>query len=135
MRSGGVGDAISRYERCDLTQATEAITNIRTVRAMSTEPEEEARVSKCYMAALRLGIRDAMLGAKQSAYTALKAGDAVVFDMRTLHAGTANLANPDEKIGDMPVVGPQARDADLKTVMSNSFGFGGTNASLIFQTI
>lgn len=50
-------------------------------------------------------------------------------------AGTANLANPDEKIGDMPVVGPQARDADLTTVMSNSFGFGGTNASLIFQTI
>jgi len=50
-------------------------------------------------------------------------------------AGTANLHNPDEKISDMPVVGPLARDADLNCVMSNSFGFGGTNASLIFQKV
>ena len=35
---------------------------------MSTEPEEEARVTKCYMAALRLGIRDAMLGALTTAF-------------------------------------------------------------------
>ncbi len=50
-------------------------------------------------------------------------------------AGTANLNNPDEKVGDMPLVGPQARDTGLTTVMSNSFGFGGTNASLIFQRV
>lgn len=50
-------------------------------------------------------------------------------------AGTANLHNPDEKISDMPVLGPLARDADLNCVMSNSFGFGGTNASLIFQKV
>lgn len=50
-------------------------------------------------------------------------------------AGTANLNNPDEKISDMPVVGPKAQDAELNTVMSNSFGFGGTNASLIFQKV
>ncbi len=50
-------------------------------------------------------------------------------------AGTANLNNPDEKVGDMPLVGPQARDTGLTTVMSNSFGFGGTNASLIFQKV
>ena len=48
-------------------------------------------------------------------------------------AGTANLHNPDEKISDMPVVGPLARDADLNCVMSNSFGFGGTNATLVMQ--
>ncbi len=50
-------------------------------------------------------------------------------------AGTANLSNPDEKVSDMPLVGPQARDTELTTVMSNSFGFGGTNASLIFQKV
>ncbi|UDL04271.1 beta-ketoacyl-ACP synthase I [Marinobacter sp. CA1] len=50
-------------------------------------------------------------------------------------AGTANLADPDEKIRDLPIVGPHSRDADLRTVMSNSFGFGGTNASLIFQRL
>lgn len=48
-------------------------------------------------------------------------------------SGTANLANRDAKIADMPIVGPDARDAHLNTVMSNSFGFGGTNASLVFR--
>jgi 3-oxoacyl-(acyl-carrier-protein) synthase len=28
-----------------------------------------------------------------------------------------------------------ARDAKLRTVMSNSFGFGGTNASLVFRAL
>ncbi|SFM75745.1 beta-ketoacyl-ACP synthase I [Marinobacter zhejiangensis] len=50
-------------------------------------------------------------------------------------AGTANLSDRDEKIADLPIVGPDARNVELKTVMSNSFGFGGTNASLIFQAI
>ncbi|MCG2582376.1 MAG: beta-ketoacyl-ACP synthase I, partial [Marinobacter sp.] len=50
-------------------------------------------------------------------------------------AGTANLNNPDEKVSNMPLVGPSAVEAELSTVMSNSFGFGGTNASLIFQKV
>lgn len=50
-------------------------------------------------------------------------------------AGTANLSSPDDKVSDMPLVGPNALDAELNTVMSNSFGFGGTNASLIFQKV
>ncbi|WP_297795712.1 beta-ketoacyl-ACP synthase I [uncultured Marinobacter sp.] len=50
-------------------------------------------------------------------------------------AGTANLNSPDEKISQMPLVGPSATEAELNTVMSNSFGFGGTNASLIFQKV
>lgn len=50
-------------------------------------------------------------------------------------AGTKNLTNLDETIAGMPVVGPDAKQADLNTVMSNSFGFGGTNASLVFQKV
>jgi len=50
-------------------------------------------------------------------------------------AGTANLSNPDADLAGMPIVGPAAQDASLSTVMSNSFGFGGTNASLVFQKI
>ena len=50
-------------------------------------------------------------------------------------AGTANLVNMDEKIRDIPLVGPEGREADLRTVMSNSFGFGGTNASLVFEKL
>jgi len=50
-------------------------------------------------------------------------------------AGTKNLLDADEKIRDLPIVGPEARDMSLDCVMSNSFGFGGTNASLIFEKI
>lgn len=38
------------------------------------------------------GRREEMLAKARSRFVALKAGDAVFFDMRTLHAGTANLA-------------------------------------------
>lgn len=50
-------------------------------------------------------------------------------------AGTANLNDIDEKIGNMPLIGPEAQKAELTTVMSNSFGFGGTNASLVFERL
>ncbi|HEA51347.1 hypothetical protein LCGC14_1026500 [marine sediment metagenome] len=50
-------------------------------------------------------------------------------------AGTANLTLVDEAIGNMPIVGPEGREATLNTVMSNSFGFGGTNASLVFERL
>lgn len=41
------------------------------------------------------GSREAALRSARSRHTLLKAGDAVVFDMRTLHAGTANFAAED----------------------------------------
>lgn len=50
-------------------------------------------------------------------------------------AGTANLQNRDEDMDDIPLVGPEGRDMALNTVMSNSFGFGGTNASLVFEKL
>ncbi|AOH35204.1 beta-ketoacyl-ACP synthase I [Luteimonas sp. JM171] len=46
-------------------------------------------------------------------------------------AGSANIETLDPKAEDFPVV-RESRDAELRTVMSNSFGFGGTNASLVF---
>ncbi len=50
-------------------------------------------------------------------------------------SGTANLKSTDAKIVGMPIVGPNAKAAHLETVMSNSFGFGGTNASLVFRKL
>ena len=50
-------------------------------------------------------------------------------------AGTKNLTNLDDTISGMPVVGPDSKAAPLNTVMSNSFGFGGTNASLVFGKV
>ena len=47
---------------------------------------------------------------------------------------TINLDNPDPAC-DLDYVANAARDASIKTVMSNSFGFGGTNASLVFRAL
>lgn len=47
-------------------------------------------------------------------------------------AGCANLESPDEAIDGLPLV-RVSRSAKLHNVMSNSFGFGGTNACLIFR--
>jgi 3-oxoacyl-[acyl-carrier-protein] synthase II len=45
---------------------------------------------------------------------------------------TINLDNPSVETP-IDLVPHQARKRDVNTVLSNSFGFGGTNASLIFR--
>ena len=46
---------------------------------------------------------------------------------------SANIENLDPALGEFPIVRKRIDNAGLKTVMSNSFGFGGTNAVLVFQ--
>ena len=47
-------------------------------------------------------------------------------------AGSANLEDPEPRLAGLPIV-RTAREARLATVMTNSLGFGGTNASLILR--
>ncbi|MDX9764454.1 MAG: beta-ketoacyl-ACP synthase I [Chiayiivirga sp.] len=49
-------------------------------------------------------------------------------------AGSANIDTLDEGARDMPIL-RETRDVRLNAVMSNSFGFGGTNASLVFAKV
>lgn len=48
-------------------------------------------------------------------------------------AKSAHIENLDPDFADMPIVLERKDDIDLNVVLSNSFGFGGTNASLVFQ--
>jgi len=49
-------------------------------------------------------------------------------------AGSANIETLDPRCEGLPIV-RDTRDAKLDTVMSNSFGFGGTNAALVFARV
>lgn len=46
---------------------------------------------------------------------------------------TLNLENPDEAAEGIDLVGPKARNLTMDHVISNGFGFGGVNASVIFK--
>lgn len=48
-------------------------------------------------------------------------------------AGSANITHLDPKAEGMPVLTKTQEKPDLNTVMSNNFGFGGTNASIVLR--
>src|SRR5256885_5960561 len=48
---------------------------------------------------------------------------------------SANIENLDPAFEDIPVVRERRDDVQLACVLSNSFGFGGTNASLVFKRL
>ena len=50
-------------------------------------------------------------------------------------AASANINNIDENIQDVPIVTELIEKKPINVVMSNSFGFGGTNATLLFSKI
>jgi 3-oxoacyl-[acyl-carrier-protein] synthase-1 len=56
----------------------------------------------------------------------------LMMDNRFITA-SANIETLDPAAEGFPIVRQRVDDADLKVVMSNSFGFGGTNATLVFR--
>jgi len=50
-------------------------------------------------------------------------------------AASANITEMDDEAKNFPIVTKVEKNVTLNSVMSNSFGFGGTNATLIFEKI
>ncbi len=62
-----------------------------------------------------------------------------IYGLKAMETGvlppTLNLHNPSETCQGMDLVPLEAKEKPVDTVLSNSFGFGGTNASLIFKKV
>jgi 3-oxoacyl-[acyl-carrier-protein] synthase-1 len=50
-------------------------------------------------------------------------------------SASAHIENMDEKAKNFPIVTKVEKEKELNSVMSNSFGFGGTNATLLFEKL
>ena len=50
-------------------------------------------------------------------------------------AASANVNEMDEEAKKFPIVTKVEKNVILNSVMSNSFGFGGTNATLVFEKV
>jgi len=66
-------------------------------------------------------------GVQEAIYSLLMMRDGFV-------APSINVFDLDPELPKLNIV-TEARDADLKAIMSNSFGFGGTNGSVIFNKV
>ena len=62
-----------------------------------------------------------------------EAGYALLMLENDFICASANIENLDPEVGNAPVVRELIENAGLNTIISNSFGFGGTNAVLAFQ--
>ena len=50
-------------------------------------------------------------------------------------AASANISDMDEEAKKFPIITEVQKNVELNAVLSNSFGFGGTNAALVFEKL
>jgi 3-oxoacyl-[acyl-carrier-protein] synthase-1 len=67
-------------------------------------------------------------GAQEAIYSLLMMNNGFICE-------SANIENLDPEFADMPIVRERKDNVTLGAVLSNSFGFGGTNASVVFKRL
>jgi len=134
------GEGAARCMRLALKDAGIAPTDVDYINAHGTSTEyndanETQAIKKVFG---EQAFKLAVSSTKSMTGHLLGAAGAVegVFSVLTLRHGiippTINYENPDPEC-DLDYVPNQARRADVRVVLSNSFGFGGTNACVIFR--
>ena len=76
---------------------------------------------------------NSMTGHMLGAAGAIEAIFSIETTMNDVVPPTINLENQDEEVGNLDYVPNKAREHKVEYALSNSFGFGGTNAVLIFK--
>lgn len=76
-----------------------------------------------------------LTGHSQGATGAHEAIYSLIMMNNNFIAASANVENLDPEAGDADIVSTRIDDAEINCVISNSFGFGGTNATLAFKRL
>lgn len=97
-----------------------------------TETLAVKRVFGDHARKLAMSSTKSMTGHLLGAAGGLEAGISVLAIHRQTMPPTINLDNPDERC-DLDYVANVSRQAPIRYALSNSFGFGGTNGSLLFK--
>ena len=134
------GDGARRVMRAAIDQAGVTPNEVDYINAHGTSTPfndriETLAIKRCFGDhAHRLAISStkSMTGHLLGAAGGLEAGIAALTVRNQVIAPTVNLENPDPEC-DLDYVPNEKRSAVINYALSNSFGFGGTNASLLFK--
>ncbi|WP_295856150.1 beta-ketoacyl-[acyl-carrier-protein] synthase family protein [uncultured Xylophilus sp.] len=106
--------------------------NLHGTATPSNDAAEDRAVQSVFGTGLRCSSTKGATGHTLGAAGGVEAVIAMLALEHRLVPGGANLRTPDPQLGLRYVAGPAVADPALRVVASNSFGFGGSNACLIF---
>ncbi|UTF60553.1 beta-ketoacyl-ACP synthase II [Gilvimarinus sp. DA14] len=137
----GAGAALSMQNA--IKDANIALEDINYINAHGTSTPAgdvaECRAVKSVMASavdqVAVSSTKSMIGHLLGAAGAVEAIFSVLAIRDQVAPPTINLDNPDEECGDINLVPHTAQEKEIHAVLSNSFGFGGTNGSLVFSRL
>jgi 3-oxoacyl-[acyl-carrier-protein] synthase II len=138
-RSNPSGAAIVRCMREALLDAGLGIEDVGYINAHGTGTPENDKMESLGIQQLfgdratrvPISSNKSMIGHTLTAAGAVEAGFSILTLIKNLLPPTINYRQPDPTIP-LDVVPNEARPASPRTVLSNSFGFGGQNVSLVF---
>ena len=119
-----------RVEAADrLHQSARHLDADRRSQGNRSDPRSVRRGDKCPPISATKSLTGHSLGAtgvQEAIYSLLMMNNGFICE-------SANIEELDPAFADMPIVRERRDDVKLGCVLSNSFGFGGTNASLVFK--